>query len=61
MFTIMFFRILFFFLNIKYFNLLLATILLVVNRFSKAALFIALPKLPSTQEMAGLMIQHIFH
>ncbi|XP_064874818.1 uncharacterized protein LOC135571809 [Oncorhynchus nerka] len=35
-------------------------ILLVVNRFSKAAHFIPLPKLPSTKEMAQLMEQHVF-
>ena len=36
------------------------TILVVVDRFSKAAHFIPLPKLPSAQETAELVIQHVF-
>lgn len=35
-------------------------ILTVVDRFSKAAHFIPLPKLPSAKETAQLMIQHVF-
>lgn len=35
-------------------------ILTVVDRFSKAAHFIPLPKLPSAKEMAQLMVQHVF-
>ena len=37
-----------------------AVILLVVDRFSKAAHFVALPKLPSARETAQLMIDHVF-
>ncbi|XP_023868962.2 cell division cycle protein 27 homolog [Salvelinus sp. IW2-2015] len=36
------------------------TILTVVDRFSKAAHFIPLPKLPSAKETAQLMVQHVF-
>jgi transposase InsO family protein len=32
----------------------------VVDRFSKAAHFIPLPKLPSDKETAQLMMQHVF-
>ncbi|KAJ8359222.1 hypothetical protein SKAU_G00157470 [Synaphobranchus kaupii] len=35
-------------------------ILVVVDRFSKAAHFISLPKLPSAPEMAQLMVDHVF-
>ena len=35
-------------------------ILVVVDRFSKAAHFVALPKLPSAKETAVLMIDHVF-
>jgi hypothetical protein len=35
-------------------------ILTVVDRFSKAAHFIPLPKLPSAKETAQLMVQHVF-
>lgn len=35
-------------------------ILVVVDRFSKAAHFIALPKLPSAQETAQLVVDHVF-
>lgn len=35
-------------------------ILTVVDRFSKAAHFIALPKLPSAKETAEIMVQHVF-
>ena len=36
------------------------TILMVVDRFSKAAHFIPLPKLLSAKETAQLMVQHVF-
>ena len=36
------------------------TILTVVDRFSKSAHFIPLPKLPSAKETAELMLQHVF-
>uniref|UniRef100_A0A3B3DGY8 Gypsy retrotransposon integrase-like protein 1 n=1 Tax=Oryzias melastigma TaxID=30732 RepID=A0A3B3DGY8_ORYME len=36
------------------------TILTVVDRFSKMAHFIPLPKLPSAKEMAEILVQHIF-
>jgi hypothetical protein len=36
------------------------TMLMVVDRFSKSAHFIPLPKLPSTKEKAQLMMQHVF-
>ncbi|KAM9546103.1 uncharacterized protein ACWYII_036596 [Salvelinus alpinus] len=36
------------------------TILTVVDRFSKAAHFIPLPKIPSAKETAQLMVQHVF-
>ena len=36
------------------------TILVVVDRFSKAAHFIPLPKLPSARETADLVVQHVF-
>lgn len=35
-------------------------ILTIVDRFSKAAHFIALPKLPSAQETAQLLVNHVF-
>jgi hypothetical protein len=35
-------------------------ILMVVDRFSKAAHFIPLPKLPSAKETAQFMVQHVF-
>ena len=35
------------------------TILMVVDRFSKGAHFIPLPKLPSAKETAQLMVQHV--
>ena len=35
-------------------------ILMVVDRLSKAAQFIPLPKLPSAKETAQLMVQHVF-
>ncbi len=35
-------------------------ILVVVDRFSKAARFISLPKLPSTKETAELIMNHVF-
>lgn len=35
-------------------------ILTIVDRFSKAAHFLALPKLPSARETADLMVQHVF-
>ncbi|KAK7921945.1 hypothetical protein WMY93_008847 [Mugilogobius chulae] len=35
-------------------------ILTIVDRFSKSAHFVPLPKLPSAQETAGLMVQHVF-
>ena len=34
-------------------------ILVVVDQFSKAAHFIALPKLPSARETADLVLQHV--
>lgn len=37
-----------------------ATILTVVDRFSKAVHFVPLPKLPTALEMANLLIQHVF-
>lgn len=36
------------------------TILIVINRFSKAVHFIALLKLPSAKETSDLLVQHIF-
>ena len=36
------------------------TILTVIDRFSKAAHFIALPKLPSSRETADLLVKHVF-
>ena len=36
------------------------TILIVIDRFSKAAHFIALPKLPSSRETADLLVKHVF-
>ena len=36
------------------------TILTVINRFSKAVHFIALPKLPSSRETADLLVRHVF-
>ena len=36
------------------------TILTVIDRFSKGAHFIALPKLPSSRETADLLVQHVF-
>ena len=36
------------------------TILTVIDRFSKAAHFIALPKLPSSRETADLLFKHVF-
>ena len=35
-------------------------ILVVVDRFSKAAHFVALPKLPSAAETAQLLVDHVF-
>lgn len=37
------------------------TVLTVVDRFSKMTNFIALPKLPSTKEMAEIMLNNVFH
>jgi hypothetical protein len=36
------------------------TILTVIDRFSKAAHFVALPKLPSSSETADLLVRHVF-
>ena len=36
------------------------TILTVMDQFSKAAHFIALPKLPAAKETAQLMVEHVF-
>ena len=36
------------------------TILTVIDRFSKAVHFIALPKLPSSRETADLLVKHVF-
>jgi hypothetical protein len=36
-------------------------ILVIVDRFPKAAHFIMLPKLPSARETAQLVIQHVLH
>ena len=36
------------------------TILTVIDRFSKAAHFITLPKLPSSRETADLLVKHVF-
>ncbi|KAI2655590.1 Transposon Tf2-6 polyprotein [Labeo rohita] len=36
------------------------TILTIVDRFSKAAHFVALPKLPTARETADLLVQHVF-
>ncbi|KAM9540620.1 uncharacterized protein ACWYII_038551 [Salvelinus alpinus] len=41
-------------------NKIKSTILTVVDRFSKAAHFIPITKLPSAKEMAQLMVQHVF-
>lgn len=35
-------------------------VLTIIDRFSKAAHFIALPKLPSARETADLLVQHVF-
>ena len=37
-----------------------SVILTIVDRFSKSAHFVALPKLPSTKETAQLLVQHVF-
>lgn len=37
-----------------------ATILTIVDRFSKSAQFVPLPKLPSAKETAELMLHHVF-
>lgn len=37
-----------------------ATVLTVVDRFSKMTHFIALPKLPSAKETAEIMMMHVF-
>ena len=37
------------------------TILTIVDRFSKSAQFVPLPKLPSAIEIANLMLHHVFH
>ena len=37
-----------------------SVILVMVDRFSKTAHFVALPKLPSARETAQLMINHVF-
>ena len=36
------------------------TVLTIIDRFSKAAHFIALPKLPSASETADLLVAHVF-
>lgn len=36
------------------------TILTIVDRFSKAMHFVALPKLPTARETADLLVQHVF-
>ena len=36
-------------------------VLTIVDRFSKAVHFIALPKLPTASETAQLLVKHVFH
>lgn len=38
-----------------------ATILTVVDRFSKAVYFIPLPMLPSVSDTGDLLVKHVFH
>ena len=37
------------------------TILTIVDRFSKAVHFLALPKLPTARETADQLVNHVFH